>query len=194
MWYNILICLGLLSSLYGPALAEVEPGRSEVSLSLGHLEFGEKGLRDATIYGGRYTYNATDRYAFQGAVGVGFSSFSGSIEGRTVEDEPTTVFIYHLDVLYKFRLTERIVPFTTMGIGGITENVRGSAPRTETTFNFGGGLRVFPGGRVVLSLEIRNFFSSINIGGFSPSSGIISIWPSGVRKVSEISGSIAVFL
>ncbi|HIE04571.1 MAG TPA: hypothetical protein EYP61_07410 [Candidatus Latescibacteria bacterium] len=183
--FALVLWLGLL----GPP---AEAGSSEVCLSFAHFDFGERSLKDATAYLVRYTYELTNRYALQGSLGMSFSSFSGSVEGESVQDEPATVFVWYVSVLYKFRITERLRSFTAMGIGGMTRHIRSFRPEGRMTFNFGGGLKFLPDERVVLSFGIRSFFSSVSVGGFLPSSGFISFWPSGTREVLEVSGGLGV--
>jgi len=184
-----MLALALWLGLLGPP---AEAGSSEVCLSLAYFDFREEDLRDATAYLLRYTHDLTDRYALQGSLGMSFSSFSGSVEGESLKDEPATVSVWYVSVLYKFRITERLRSFTAMGIGGVTRHIKGFRPEGKMTFNFGGGLKFLPAERVVLSFGIRSFFSSVSVGGFSPSSGFISFWPSGTREVLEVGGGLGV--
>ena len=189
--------LVLLCTMSAPSevRAQFSPGDAEVTAFVGGLAFQSWGLDDTPAYGARYTHGVEERYAFQGSLGIGFPSFSGRVvdertgEPRTVRNEDARVFLYHGSFVYGFRKIGLFIPYTMMGAGWISRHIS-EGSEGELSFHFGGGIRFPLGAKRHLALEIRQFVSSIDVGGFWPSSGRVFVNPSGAKRTVEISAGL----
>lgn len=160
-------------------------GQCETAASVGVLRFKDDLLNDAAAYRLRFLYRLTGRYAVEasGAVGSTEEAFVG---GRRVR-----VSIYHSNIVYLFPMGGRTTTFTNMGIGGIARDVKGGEHRHDLVFTFGGGIRFRIWDRLGLRLDVGDFVSSVDIGGFLPSGGRVVVQPSGQKHMLEMDGGLS---
>jgi len=198
-------CLGYFLALVctvsapSPARATFSPEGAEVTAFIGGLAFQSWGLDDTIVYGARYTYGIERRYAFQGSLGIAFTSFSGRVNDertgkqRILRDEDAHVLLGHGNFVYGFGKTGFFIPYTTIGLGWISRHIPGNG-EGELSFNFGGGVRIPFGRSRHVALEVRQFVTSLDIGGFWPSSGRVFVNPSGAKRTVEISAGLVLSL
>ena len=198
---GVLCLLGCLLALVctmsapSPIRAAFTPEGAEVTAFIGALAFQSWGLDDTAVYGARYTYGLQKRYALQGSLGIAFASFSGRVndertgEVRVLRNEDAQVLVGCGNFVYGFGKTGFFTPYTTIGVGWISRRIPEYA-EGELNFNFGGGIRIPVGGSRHLALEIRQFVTSLDIGGFWPSSGRLFVNPSGAKRTVEISAGL----
>jgi len=195
--YPLGCLLALVCTMSMPSLlwAAFTPEGTEVTAFIGGLAFQSWGLDDTAVYGARYTYGIQKRYALQGSLGIAFASFSGRVndertgEARVLRNEDAQILVGCGNFVYGFGKTGFFIPYTTIGIGWISRHIPEYA-EGELNFNFGGGVRIPVGGSRHLVLEIRQFVTSLDIGGFWPSSGRLFVNPSGAKRTVEISAGL----
>ena len=173
--------------------AQITPGRSEVSALIGTFQFEDRRFDDSGSFGAVYRYYVTRRYSFEAGFALSRPSFTGTVINETTNtavsklNADATVFLYHVNAIYNFILSSRVVTFTTGGIGRATTDIEDLDATSELSFNFGGGINVLISRHFGIRAEVRDFVSSIEIGGFLPSRGRIFVRPDGDKNTLVIS-------
>lgn len=160
-------------------------GKCEASGSVGLLRFKDDPFEDAAAYRMRFLYRLSTRYAVEASVAFA-STNEAFVGGRDV-----TVSTYHSSIVYLFPVGGRTTTFTSMGMGGISKDVEGEISHRDLVFAFGGGVRFRVTERLGIRLDVADFVSSVDIGGFLPSGGRVVVQPSGQKHMLEMDGGLS---
>ncbi len=141
----------------GAATAEIRAEAMTLSPSVGGYVFeGNQDLDNTVAYGLGLGYNLDRHWAAEATVHYMNSEYDGG--GRDVN-----VWLYHLDALYHFVPTEKLVPYVATGIGGITFDPDQGHNDKDFAVNYGAGLKYFLTEEIALRGDVRHVvsFSSV---------------------------------
>jgi len=168
-----LATLGAAALFAAPANAQVQEGTQQIDIYGGEL-FGDRitdreisgtkpELDDDVTYGVRYTYNITDAFGLETAIG-GTPTSVTKLAGGDVDLDLTTI---DLDAVWHFNRGNRVVTYVLAGVGYAQANlddpilgtVNGQAVRIDDdngfTLNAGVGAKFFVNDRFLVRLEAR---------------------------------------
>jgi OOP family OmpA-OmpF porin len=135
------------------AAAEIRPGAVSLSPSIGGYVFdGDQCLEDNVAYGLGLGYHFDEHWATE--LGLNYISTESDRNGCN-ED----VYLYHMDGLYHFMPSERLVPFIAAGVGGIIFDPDKAHSDHDLAANYGAGLKYFLTENVALRGDVRHVIS-----------------------------------
>ncbi len=159
----IALVLVILMVIPLTAQAAEEAGNFTISPFIGGMTFdGSQDLDTALLFGIRGGYNFTNNLVLEGMFEYidsetdEYRNTDLALEGRT---RSVDVYRYGLDLLYQFMPEKRLIPFLTIGAGGMTLNGPSNPDDLdETNFavNFGGGLKYYLTERLALRGDVRD--------------------------------------
>ncbi|MCW8892157.1 MAG: OmpA family protein [Deltaproteobacteria bacterium] len=121
-----------------PASAEIHPGAFTLSPMLGgHFFDGDQSLDSSSFWGLGLGYNFSENWAVEGV----YTKADADAEDASTTD--TKVETIHLDALYHFQPTKKLVPYFVAGLGGIYSSPDVGAERDHLLFNYGLGVKYF---------------------------------------------------
>ncbi len=127
--FSTIFAILTLFTSFNMTSAQITPGRSEVSALIGTFQFEDRRFDDSGSFGAVYRYYVTRRYSFEAGFALSRPSFTGTVINETTNtavsklNADATVFLYHVNAIYNFILSSRVVTFTTGGIGGTTTDI-----------------------------------------------------------------------
>ncbi len=135
------------------ATAEIRPGAMTLSPSIGGYVFeGNQNLDNAPAYGLGLGYHFDMHWAAEAV-------FNYVDTERDTEGVNVDTYLYQIDGLYHFMPSERLVPYISAGLGGITFNPDGSNSDQDFAVNYGPGLKYFLSENVALRGDVRHVIS-----------------------------------
>ena len=135
IYLTVLICCFSL-----PAAAANQSGAFTLSPMFGgHIFEGNQSLESTNIWGLGLGYNLTENWAIEGIYTR--TDTDAEAEDNTTSD--TKVETYHIDALYHFQPTKKLVPYVVAGIGAIYSSPDIGADRDHFLFNYGIGIKYF---------------------------------------------------
>lgn len=146
----LMVCLLCIAQT---APAEIRPGAVTLSPSVGGYVFeGNQCLEDEVAYGLALGYNFTEHWATE----LGFNYVeTESMRNGCDED----VYLYHIDGLYHFMPSERLVPFIAAGAGAIVFDPENAGSDEDFMLNYGVGVKYFLFENVALRGDVRHVIS-----------------------------------
>ena len=147
MALTLIMILGVASG----AAAEHRADSFTISPYLGGYAFdSDLNLEDDFTYGLGLGYNFSKNWAAETSFNYAESELdSGSTDVDT--------YLYRLDALYHFMPDKRFVPYVAAGIGAFDFDSDNSAgDETETSGNFGGGVKYFLNESMALRADVRD--------------------------------------
>ena len=103
----------------------------------GHIFEGNQSLDTSSFWGIGLGYNFTENWAVEGV----YTKTEADAEDASTTD--TTVETIHLDALYHFQPTNKLVPYLVAGVGGIYSDPDVGAERDHLLLNYGVGVKYF---------------------------------------------------
>ena len=136
---KIIICLTLLLCCVTlPAAAENRAKALNLSTMLGNQVFeGNQSLESSLFWGINLGYNFTENWGIEGV----YTQVDADAKSDSTSD--TKVKTYHLDLLYHFMPTQKLVPYFATGLGAIDSNPDQGQNRNHLLFNYGVGVKYF---------------------------------------------------
>ncbi len=132
---GMLLLLGLASRGY----AQNNPKTFSFTPTLGVYEFDHhEQLETGALVGLRLGYALTSRWSLEGVI-----QYVPTESKSNVNSNELSALLYHVDALYHFKLSEKIVPFLAAGAGSITIDQKPDGADTNLMFNYGVGLKYF---------------------------------------------------
>ena len=170
--------------------------RKTVSITpnMGYLFFEQQDYENSAMFGLRFGYDITPRYAFE--IGGGFSSTSFqyqlSVDDPTRDTEDVSLLQLFGDFYYNYPLSPTVTAFGSIGLGMLVNNQESRAARSDPYFSFGGGLKFYLRPDRAVRLELRQYSPDMDLKWFDPRSGNIIPTLSGspradVQKIIAIS-------
>lgn len=161
-----LAMLPIVMPLSLAAHAEVKEGAYEFSPFIGQHFFDEdQNLEDDLVYGGRFGYNFTSRFAVEGSVSrvgsnVDDASIMGEKEGqyRSPMNDVDVTF-YDVSALYHFMPESNFNPYVTAGFGAAHYSPEIS-DKDMSAFNFGVGAKYWMSENLALRFDLRDYMVS----------------------------------
>ncbi len=134
--------------------AEMKPGAVSVSPFIGGYVFeGNQDFDNAMTYGLGIGYNLTKEWGIEAVlnhVDSGYDYFG---------KRDLNAYMYRLDGLYHFNITDRFVPYIAAGVGGIDVNPGYLASDHDAMVNYGGGIKYFLTENLALRGDVRHVVS-----------------------------------
>ncbi len=165
-----LALIALVATLMIPSVshAELRQGSFSISPFVGGYAFDSKlDLRSRPIYGLRFGYNLTTRFALEGVVDFVRSKTDAGSFGVS----RTSV---HGDLIYRILPEYRVVPFLAVGAGQM--HLEPDHDYTDSKFaaNFGGGLMIFLADNIAFRADVRDHlvFDTIKLHNIEYSGGL----------------------
>lgn len=130
----------LVSCFTLPAVAGMQSAALTLSPMYGNQIFeGTQALKTTDFWSIGLGYNLTKNWSIEGVYSR--TDTAAKATGATIFD--TKVETYHLDALYHFQPTSKLVPYVVAGIGAIYSSPAVGADRDHFLFNYGGGFKYF---------------------------------------------------
>ena len=146
---TIVSCIFLLS-FAGGVSAEMKAGAVSISPHVGGYLFeGDQDLKNRPIYGFGLGYNLNERWGVE-------ASLSGINTGSDVTAGDVNAYLYRLEGLYHFNITDRFVPYLAAGVGGITLSPDSGSTKNSPLFNYGAGVKYFLTEDIALRGDVRH--------------------------------------
>lgn len=158
---KLIICLCLIACpmvIAGTVSAGNQAKAFTMSPSIGGYMFeDDQGLDDGTVFGLGLGYNLDSHWTAEAVFHYIDTEHDGS--SRSVD-----AWFYHLDALYHFNPSERLVPFLAAGIGSLVVDTNRSHYDKDFAVNYGGGLKYYLTKDVALRGDVRHVisFSSVH--------------------------------
>lgn len=159
--FRTIICLSLMTCPMisaGTVAAEIKAGAITLSPSVGGYIFeGNQIVDDGATYGLGLGYNMDTHWAAEAA--IHYIDTERERDGREVN-----AWLYHLDALYHFAPSERLVPYVASGLGSLVVDPDRAHNDKDFAFNYGAGLKYFLTDAVALRGDVRHVvtFSSVH--------------------------------
>lgn len=176
-----LALIALVATLMIPSVshAELRQGSFSISPFVGGYAFDSKlDLRSRPIYGLRFGYNLTTRFALEGVVDFVRSKTDAGSFGVS----RTSV---HGDLIYRILPEYRIVPFLAVGAGQM--HLEPDHDYTDSKFaaNFGGGLMIFLADNIAFRADVRDHlvFDTVKLQNIEYSGGLTFFFGGSEREV-----------
>ena len=150
----IAVCLmACLLCIAQTAPAEIRPGAITLSPSVGGYVFeGNQCLENEVVYGLALGYNFDEHWATE----LGFHYIeTESMRNGCDED----VYLYHIDALYHFLPSEKLVPFIAAGAGVIVFDPENEGKDRDFMLNYGVGAKYFLADSVAIRGDVRHVIS-----------------------------------
>ena len=146
----LIVCVTFIART---AAAEIRPGEITLSPFVGGYIFeGDQDFDNGPAYGLGLGYNF-DRHWTAEAV-LNYVDTEMDTDGRNVDS-----YFYHIDGLYHFMPSERLVPYVGAGLGGIIFNPENTSSDQDFAVNYGAGLKYFFTEKVALRGDVRHVVS-----------------------------------
>ncbi|SPD74082.1 conserved exported hypothetical protein [uncultured Desulfobacterium sp.] len=136
--------------------AEIRPGAFTISPLVGGYFFeGNQDLDDELAVGVGLGYQIDEHWGIEGVFNYVDTTFEDDGFDLGVD-----TYIYHIDALYHFMPSERLVPYLAAGAGGIIFDPRDEWNSDQDfAVNYGGGLKYFLTENVALRADVRHVIS-----------------------------------
>lgn len=161
-----LVMLPIVMPLSLAAHAEMKEGAYEFSPFVGKHFFDEdQNLEDDVVYGGRFGYNFTSRFAVEGSLSrvgsnVDDTSILGSKEGQYRSPmNGVDVTFYDVSALYHFMPESNFNPYIAAGFGAAHYSPE-IADKDMSAFNIGVGAKYWLSENVALRFDVRDYMVS----------------------------------
>ncbi|MFA6009545.1 MAG: OmpA family protein [Desulfobacteraceae bacterium] len=155
----ICLCLMICSMITaGTVSAEIKAGAITLSPSIGGYVFeGNQDLENGPTFGLGLGYNMDTHWAAEAAI-----HYIDTERDRGGNDVNT--WLYHLDAMYHFNPSEKLVPYLATGIGSLVVDPDRAHNDDDFAVNYGAGLKYFLRDDVALRGDVRHVvsFSSIH--------------------------------
>lgn len=116
--------------------------------------------------GARYQYNFTQHWAVEGS--FLFSPGDTELVRAALPDVSVDAYYYGANVLYHILPDQKIIPYATAGIGGVSLDVSRGDTESFVTFNFGGGVLYPLNHRFSVRFDVRDYvYNADGLGGRS---------------------------
>jgi len=139
--------------LAGSVSAEMKGGAVSISPFIGGYLFdADQDLNDRLILGLGIGYNLDERWGLEASLG-------GVNTGSDVTTADENVYLYRLEGLYHFNVTDRLVPYLAAGVGGITLSPDSGGTTNSPLFNYGVGVKYFLSDDFALRGDVRHVMS-----------------------------------
>jgi OOP family OmpA-OmpF porin len=137
----------------GPVAAEIKPGATTLSPFVGGYVFeGNQNLENKPAYGLGVGYNFDEHWAAETVFNYIDTDFKS--DGRSVD-----TYLYHVDALYHFMPSERLVPYVAAGGGGMIINPGNANSDHDFAVNYGAGFKYFLNENLALRGDVRHVIS-----------------------------------
>jgi OmpA-OmpF porin, OOP family len=144
----------LFQSVITSADAQPRQGAFSVSPFIGGYVFeGNQDIENDFTYGIDLGYHFTDNLAAEAA----FNFVETNFDEAT--DKDLNLFSYHVDMLYHFRTSEKLVPFVALGVGALNYQPEHGKNGTDFTGNYGVGLQYFLNDNIALRCDVRHLLT-----------------------------------
>ena len=146
----LMVCLMFIART---AAAEIRPGAITLSPSIGGYVFeGNQDFDNGPAYGLGLGYHFDKHWAAEAV--FNYVDTELDTDGRNVD-----TYLYHIDGLYHFMPSERLVPYIAAGLGGIIFNPEKASSDQDFAVNYGAGLKYFLSENVALRGDVRHVIS-----------------------------------
>ncbi|RMF86826.1 MAG: OmpA family protein, partial [Nitrospirae bacterium] len=136
-----------------PAAAQIRPGAVNLTPMVGAYAFdGDQDLETRALYGLGVGYDLTRRW---GVELMGNYIDTRSDAGRGDEQ----VYSLRADALFHFRPDKQLVPYLSVGAGGIHFDPDFASDSTDPLLDWGAGVKYLLSPRAALRLDLRNLYS-----------------------------------
>ncbi len=176
----IVVLMGFTSQSY----AQNSPKTFSFTPTLGVYEFDHhEQLETGALLGLRLGYALTHRWSLEGVFQY------VPTETETGSGDELNVLLYHIDALYHFKASEKIVPFLAVGAGGISMDKNADGADTNLSVNYGAGIKYLFDKNSALRADIRQFLVDNNHTehNMEYSIGLEFSWGGGDSRVSQAS-------
>jgi len=148
------VCLMLaFMFISGTVAAQNRPGAMTLSPFMGGYVFeGNQDLDKGPTYGLGLGYNLDKHWALEAVLNYIDSEFDTT--GRNAD-----AYLYHLDGLYHFRPSGKLVPYVAVGAGDIVIDHEWAHNDRDFAVNYGAGLKYFLSENVALRGDVRHVIS-----------------------------------
>jgi OmpA-OmpF porin, OOP family len=149
----LMVCLLFIART---AAAEIRAGAITLTPSIGGYYFeGNQNLDEEFAYGLAVGYHFDTHWAAEAVLNYIDTEFEkGGHRGRGVD-----TYLYHVDALYHFMPSEKLVPYVAIGVGGIDINPQIIKSDNDFAANYGGGIKYFISENVALRADVRHVMS-----------------------------------
>ncbi len=150
----ISVCLTVcLVFIARTAAAEIRSGAITLSPFIGGYIFeGNQNLDNGPAYGLGLGYHFDKHWAAEAV--FNYVDTELDTNGRNVN-----TYLYHIDGLYHFMPSERLVPYIAAGLGGIIFDPENANNDHDFAVNYGAGLKYFLNENVALRADVRHVIS-----------------------------------
>jgi len=149
-WTAVALAAALITT---PAAAQIRPGAVTLSPLVGGYSFdGDQNLENRAVYGLGVGYDLTRRWGLE-LMGNYIDTRSDAGRGDA------QVSSLRADALFHFRPEKRLVPYLSVGAGGIHFDPDYRSGSTDPLVDLGGGIKYFLSPRVALRGDLRNIDS-----------------------------------
>ena len=146
----LIVCVAFIART---AAAEIRPGAITLSPFVGGYIFeGNQDLDNGPAYGLGLGYHFDKHWAAEAV--FNYVDTELDTDGRNVD-----TYLYHIDGLYHFMPSERLVPYIAAGLGGIIFNPGKASSDQDFAVNYGAGLKYFLSENVALRGDVRHVIS-----------------------------------
>ena len=146
----LMICLMFIAR---PVAAENKSGSMTLSPFMGGYVFeGNQDLDNGATYGLGVGYNLDKHWAFEAVLNYIDTEFETT--GRNAD-----AYLYHLDTLYHFMPSGKLVPYVAAGAGDIIIDRESAHKDWDFAVNYGAGLKYFLNENVALRGDVRHVIS-----------------------------------
>jgi len=148
------VCLMVcLMFIVRPAAAEIRPGAITLNPSIGGYVFeGNQDLDNGPTYGLGLGYHFDENWAAEAV-------FNYIDTERDTDWHNVDTYLYHIDGLYHFMPSKRLVPYIAAGVGGIIFDPEQAGSDRDFAVNYGAGIKYFLSENVALRGDVRHVIS-----------------------------------
>lgn len=149
---TVVSCVLFLFSVVSVS-AEMRAGAVSLFPLVGGYVFEEdQDLDNSLTLGLGIGYNLDERWGIEG-------SLSGINTESDVTDEGVNAYLYRLEGLYHFNISDRFVPYLAAGVGGITISPDNGGTTNSPLLNYGAGVKYFLTDNLALRGDVRHVIS-----------------------------------
>lgn len=149
-----IILMVLFQSVITSADAQPRAGAFSVSPFIGGYVFeGNQDIENDFTYGIDLGYHFTDNLAAEAAFNFVETNFDGPL------NRDLKLYSYHVDMLYHFRPSGKLVPFVALGVGALSYEPEKAKNDTDFAGNYGVGLQYFLNDNIALRCDVRHLLS-----------------------------------
>jgi OOP family OmpA-OmpF porin len=144
----------LFQSVMTSANAQPRAGAFSVSPFIGGYVFeGNQDIDNDLAYGIGLGYYFSDHLAAEAAFNFVDTNFDGPL------GNDLNLYSYHIDMLYHFRPSGKLVPFVALGAGALSYEPEHAKNDTDFAGNYGVGLQYFLNDNVALRCDVRHLLT-----------------------------------